>query len=89
MNVNWKTQGRKDDEHSTTGPTRPNDILSRGCLTDYCLAHSARGEFLRQLGCIREAKQAFEQALALAEQKPERRFLAKKISTLDVATCHD
>ncbi|TWT30512.1 hypothetical protein KOR42_54710 [Thalassoglobus neptunius] len=65
------------------------NILGRGDLTDYYLAHSACGEFLRQLGRITEAKQAFEQALALAKQKPERRFLAKKISTLDVAISHE
>jgi RNA polymerase sigma-70 factor, ECF subfamily len=61
------------------------NILSRGDLTEYYLAHSARGEFLRQLGRTNEARNAFEQALALAKQEPERRFLAKKISTLDVA----
>lgn len=59
------------------------NLLGRGDLTDYYPAHSARGEFLRQIGSTNEAKQAFEQALALAKQEPERRFLAKKISTLD------
>lgn len=64
-------------------------VESRGDLTDYYLAHSARGEFLRQLGRTNEAKHAVEQALALAKQEPERRFLAKKISTFDVVISHE
>jgi RNA polymerase sigma-70 factor, ECF subfamily len=65
------------------------NILGRGDLSDYYLAHSARGEFLRQLGRTNQARHAFEQALALAKQEPERRFLGKKISALDVAISHE
>lgn len=57
-------------------------LLARGNLHDYHLAHSARGELLRRLGEKREARQAFEQALALAKQEPERRFLRKQIDAL-------
>lgn len=59
-----------------------DDILSRGDLVDYYLAHSARGEFLRRLGRTRDAKCAFEQALSLAKLEPERRFLEGKIASL-------
>jgi len=54
-------------------------IFSRGDLQDYYLAHSARGEFLRRLGRQDQARIAFEQALALAKQGPEKRFLCKRL----------
>ena len=50
-------------------------ILEALKLTDYYLAHSARGELLRRAGKIRAAKASFERALSLAKQEPERRFL--------------
>ncbi len=56
-----------------------DSILYRGELTDYYLAHSARGELLRRAGNIRAAKDSFERALSLAKQEPERRFLRRKI----------
>lgn len=57
-------------------------IHSRGDLVGYCLAHSARGELLRQLGRPHAARQALEKALLLARQEPERRFLRTKIALL-------
>jgi RNA polymerase sigma-70 factor, ECF subfamily len=57
-------------------------ILDRGELVDYHLAYSARGEFLRRIGRIPEARTALERALGLAKQEPERRFLARKIQDL-------
>lgn len=57
-------------------------ILGRGDLTQYSLAHSARGELLRRAGRPAEALTAFEQALELARQEPERRFLAGRIQEL-------
>ena len=57
-------------------------ILGRGDLTQYSLAHSARGELLRRAGRPVEALTAFEQALELARQEPERRFLAGRIQEL-------
>ena len=54
-------------------------ILERGELSDYLLAHSARGELLRKLGRAEEAIKALERALSLAKQEPERRFLRRKI----------
>jgi RNA polymerase sigma-70 factor (ECF subfamily) len=50
-------------------------ILSRGELDEYHLAHSARADLCRRLGRTAEAKAAYERALALARQGPERRFL--------------
>jgi RNA polymerase sigma-70 factor, ECF subfamily len=57
-------------------------ILSRGDLADYHLAHSARAELCRRLGRTAEARAAYEQALALAKQEPERRFLDRRLREL-------
>lgn len=66
----------------TTGLQLINGILDRGDLTDYHLAHSARGELLRRSGDWAEAKVAFERAFELAKQDSERRFLAKRLNSL-------
>jgi len=57
-------------------------IIQRGDLANYHLAHAARAEYCRQLGQIDAARQAFEQAITLAGQDPERRFLQRKLDSL-------
>ncbi len=57
-------------------------ILARGELVDYHLAHSARADLCRRLGRTAEARAAYERALALARQEPERRFLARRLREL-------
>ena len=57
-------------------------VLDRGDLGDYHLAHAARADLLRRLGRRDEARAAYERALALAQQEPERRFLSKRLSQL-------
>jgi RNA polymerase sigma-70 factor (ECF subfamily) len=57
-------------------------ILERGDLLDYRLAHAARAELCRRLGRTAEARASFERALALARQKPERRFLEGRLAEL-------
>lgn len=57
-------------------------ILQRGELQDYHLAHSARGEFCRQLGRVDEARAAYARALALTRQTPEQRFLEQRLAGL-------
>jgi len=59
-----------------------DSLLKRGDLVDYHLAHAARADFHRRLGRNREAATAYERALALAQQAPERRFLQKRIAEL-------
>lgn len=59
-------------------------LLDRGELTHYYLAHAARGELLRQLGRTDAAKAAFESALSLAKQEPERRFLNQRIQAITI-----
>ncbi len=61
-------------------------ILARGELLDYHLAHSARGEFCRQLGRVAEACEAYEKALSLTQQTPEKRFLENRLAQLNLPT---
>ena len=58
-------------------------ILDRGELRDYHLAHSARADLCRRLGRVAEARAAYERALSLVRQEPERRFLARRVAELD------
>ena len=57
-------------------------ILARGELQDYHLAHSARADLLRRLGRSDEARAAYEAAIGLAGQEPERRFLQRRLAEL-------
>ncbi len=57
-------------------------ILDRGDLVDYYLAHSARADLCRRLCLMTEARDAYERALSLTEQEPERRFLMDRLNTL-------
>jgi RNA polymerase sigma-70 factor (ECF subfamily) len=57
-------------------------ILARGDLADYHLAYSARADLCRRLGRVDEARAAYHQALALAQQEPERRFLETRLQEL-------
>jgi RNA polymerase sigma-70 factor (ECF subfamily) len=61
-------------------------ILARGDLADYQFAHSARADLLRQLDRRDEAAAAYERALALAGQSPERRFLRRRLESLSSET---
>jgi RNA polymerase sigma-70 factor, ECF subfamily len=57
-------------------------LLHEGVLEDYHLAHSARADLCRRLGRREEARSAYQQALALTRQEPERRFLEKRLQEL-------
>jgi RNA polymerase sigma-70 factor (ECF subfamily) len=61
-------------------------ILDRGDLLDYRPAHAARAELCRRLGKTAEARAAFERALALTRQEPERRFLEQRLAALSNAS---
>ena len=65
------------------GLTLIEGILARGELLDYHLAHSARAEFCRQLGRVEEARAAYERALELTQQVPERRFIEGRLRALE------
>jgi RNA polymerase sigma-70 factor, ECF subfamily len=59
-----------------------DDILERGELSQYHLAHAARADLCRRLGRTKDARVAYERALALAQQEPERRFLKRRLQEL-------
>jgi RNA polymerase sigma-70 factor (ECF subfamily) len=58
------------------------DLLARDQLADYYLAHSVKADFCRRLGRVAEARRAYERALAMVQQGPERRFLEKRLREL-------
>jgi len=64
------------------GLARIDAILERGDLTDYRPAHAARAELCRRLGRSTEARAAYERAIALARQDPERRYLERRLAEL-------
>ena len=57
-------------------------VLEHGELANYYLAHSARADMYRRLGRTSEARAAYEKALALTQQEPERQFLQERIRHL-------
>ncbi len=57
-------------------------VLEHGDLANYYLAHSARADMYRRLGRTAEARSAYERALALTQQEPERQFLQERIRQL-------
>lgn len=57
-------------------------ILARGELENYHLAHAAHADLCRQLGRAADARVAYERALSLARQEPERRFLERRLREL-------
>lgn len=51
-------------------------------LSSYHLYHSALGDLFRRTERSKEAIAAYERALALAQQEPERRFLVRRLAEL-------
>ncbi len=64
------------------GLARIDAILAQGDLADYHLAHAARADFCRRLGRTADARKAYERALSLTRQEPERRFLEGRLAEL-------
>jgi RNA polymerase sigma-70 factor (ECF subfamily) len=59
-----------------------DDILNRGDLQDYYLAHSALADLHRRLGHTHQASVAYARALTLTKQAPARRFLERRLREL-------
>ncbi|HET7008166.1 MAG TPA: RNA polymerase sigma factor [Candidatus Binatia bacterium] len=59
-----------------------NTILARGDLDAYHLAHAAKADLCRRLGRKAEASAAYERALSLTQQGPERHFLERRLADL-------
>ncbi len=57
-------------------------ILERGALSDYHLAHAVRADLYRRLGRRADAYRAYEEALRLVQQGPERRYLEQRLGEL-------
>ena len=70
------------DAARSLGRGDPDAILARGDLTDYHLAHSARADLCRRLGRAGDARAAYQRALGLTRQEPERRFLQRRLGEL-------
>jgi RNA polymerase sigma-70 factor (ECF subfamily) len=58
-------------------------IEAQGELRDYHLLWSARADLLRRLGRWGEAREAYNQALELVTDEPQRRFLRRRIVEVD------
>ncbi|MDQ2668589.1 MAG: RNA polymerase sigma factor [Gemmatimonadota bacterium] len=56
-----------------------DELLSRGELDGYQLAHAARADLLRRLSRREEALVAYRHALTLTAQEPQRRYLERRI----------
>jgi RNA polymerase sigma-70 factor, ECF subfamily len=59
-----------------------DNILARGDLAEYYLAHSARADLCRRLGRVAEARASYDRALVLTRLQPERRFLKRRLREL-------
>ena len=59
-----------------------DDILERGDLASYHLAHAARADLLRRLDRPGEARVAYVRALEFVALEPERRFLERRLASL-------
>jgi len=64
------------------GLTLVDDLLARGDLDDYRLAHAARADMCRRLGRTADARASYQRALDLTRQAPERRFLERRLAEL-------
>ncbi len=60
-----------------------DSLAARGEVSQYHLLHAARGHLLQQLGRSREAREAYESALALATLEPERRLLRARVASTE------
>jgi RNA polymerase sigma-70 factor (ECF subfamily) len=59
-------------------------IEARGDLRDYHLLWSARADLQRRLGRWREAREAYDRALALVTDEPQQRFLRRRLAEVEL-----
>ena len=64
------------------GPAAALALLDELALDGYRYYHSTRGELLRRLGRVDEARAAYTRAVELTEPGPERHFLAGRLADL-------
>ena len=58
------------------------ELLARGELAEYRLAHAARADLYRRLGRPAEARHSYLRALALTQVEPERQYLQRRMAEL-------
>jgi RNA polymerase sigma-70 factor (ECF subfamily) len=56
-----------------------DELAASGELDDYHLLHAARADMLRRIGSNTDAAESYEQALSLATNDSERRFLERRL----------
>jgi RNA polymerase sigma-70 factor (ECF subfamily) len=59
-----------------------DQLIEGGELARYHLVYAARADLCRRLGRKAEAREAYQKALALAQQEVERRFLERRLAEL-------
>jgi RNA polymerase sigma-70 factor (ECF subfamily) len=59
-----------------------DEVMTRGDLGEYHLAYAAKAELSRRAGKTGDARIAYEKAISLAKQEPEKRFLTGRLRTL-------
>ena len=59
-----------------------DEILARGDLTNYHFAYAAQADLYRRLGQVAAARAAYERAMSLTQQEPERRFFERQMASL-------
>jgi RNA polymerase sigma-70 factor (ECF subfamily) len=64
------------------GPEAALRIVDALALDDYQYLHSTRADLLRRLGRSEESRAAYQRALELTRNEPERRFLERRIDEL-------
>lgn len=61
-----------------------DELLVKGELADYSLAHAARADLCRRLGRSDEARKSYLKALNFAKLEPEKRFIERRLEQLEV-----
>ena len=59
-----------------------DELMEQGPLHDYHLAHATRADLYRRMGHVKEARDAYQDALRLTRQGPEQRFLQQRLDDL-------
>jgi RNA polymerase sigma-70 factor (ECF subfamily) len=59
------------------------DLLARGELGDYHLAHAARADLCRRIGRRGDARASYARALKLVRAEPERRWIEPRLRELE------
>lgn len=57
-------------------------LMENKVLADYHLMYAARADLLKRQGCMAEAVDAYEQALARVQQAPEARYLKRQLEKI-------